>query len=519
MSSTIVSLSVPERPWIPRSTPLTIGKDVLELLTTSMYVDPMTLYREYIQNAADGIDEARALGILRPHPAGVVEISIDAPTRTVRIRDNGIGVPGVDFERRLTAFGASSKRGTDARGFRGVGRLVGIGYCQELVLRSRYAGESDVNEMRWDCRKVKAALRTDDRLTLEEVVNGCVQVRSVGGRSFPEHFFEVELRGVIRHRNDNLLNQNAIYDYLSQVAPVPFSPDFKLRDQIMELLGNVMTLGELTIKITGIEGPVYRPHRDRLSAPQFKEEFVFTDVEPVNVPSADGGQAGIGWILHHEYKGALPFPQLRGLRLRAGNIQVGGNDLMQQFFPETRFNSWAVGEIHTIDRRIVPNGRRDHFEQNVHFDNLVNHISVVARNIGSRCRTSSSQRNWTRKFEHHRDRVKSRITALQQGAVGRSGMRLLEAEIGCDIAEMHKIAAKESLPPQLRSELSHQVNALTKRVSRFTRVPKVSKSLQRLSSVKKHVYEHVFSLIYRHLGDQAQAHRLVEAMLLDIAKC
>ena len=149
MSTAIVNLSVPERPWVPRSTPLTIGKDVLELLTTSMYVDPMTLYREYIQNAADGIDEARALGILRSHPAGVVEISIDATTRTVRIRDNGIGVPGVDFERRLTAFGASSKRGTDARGFRGVGRLAGIGYCQELVLRSRYAGESDVNEMRW----------------------------------------------------------------------------------------------------------------------------------------------------------------------------------------------------------------------------------------------------------------------------------------------------------------------------------------------------------------------------------
>src|ERR1035441_5037982 len=72
------------RPWNPRTTPLTIGKDVLELLTTSMYVDPMTLYREYIQNAADGIDEARALGILRPHTAGVVDISIDATTRTVR---------------------------------------------------------------------------------------------------------------------------------------------------------------------------------------------------------------------------------------------------------------------------------------------------------------------------------------------------------------------------------------------------------------------------------------------------
>ena len=38
-----------------------VGKDVLELLSTAMYVDPLTIYREYVQNAADAIDEARRL--------------------------------------------------------------------------------------------------------------------------------------------------------------------------------------------------------------------------------------------------------------------------------------------------------------------------------------------------------------------------------------------------------------------------------------------------------------------------
>ena len=46
---------------------------------------------------------------------------------------------------RLTAFGASKKRGKGSRGFRGVGRLAGIGYCQELVFRSRVPGESKVS--------------------------------------------------------------------------------------------------------------------------------------------------------------------------------------------------------------------------------------------------------------------------------------------------------------------------------------------------------------------------------------
>ena len=37
---------------------LLIGKYTLESLTSGLYVSPLDLYREYIQNAADSIDEA-----------------------------------------------------------------------------------------------------------------------------------------------------------------------------------------------------------------------------------------------------------------------------------------------------------------------------------------------------------------------------------------------------------------------------------------------------------------------------
>ena len=33
-----------------------VGKDILELLSSSMYLDPITIYREYVQNSADAID-------------------------------------------------------------------------------------------------------------------------------------------------------------------------------------------------------------------------------------------------------------------------------------------------------------------------------------------------------------------------------------------------------------------------------------------------------------------------------
>jgi HSP90 family molecular chaperone len=142
-----------------------VGKDVLELVSSAMYIDPMTIYREYIQNAADSIDEARATGLIETDASGRVDIEVHAPTRAVRIRDYGCGVPFKDFGRKLAALGGSAKRGTRARGFRGVGRLAGLGYAQELVFRSRSAGESKVSVLRWDCRQLKAALRNPNQNT------------------------------------------------------------------------------------------------------------------------------------------------------------------------------------------------------------------------------------------------------------------------------------------------------------------------------------------------------------------
>src|SRR5262245_43061563 len=105
-----------EQDWHPIKDPVVVGKDILELLSSSMYVDPMTIYREYVQNAADAIDVARKSGNLTATDKGTVEIFVDATFRSIRIRDNGSGIDPGNFSRRLTSFGASAKRGSGARG-------------------------------------------------------------------------------------------------------------------------------------------------------------------------------------------------------------------------------------------------------------------------------------------------------------------------------------------------------------------------------------------------------------------
>lgn len=369
-----------------------VGKDILELLSGAMYIEPLTFYREYIQNATDSIDEARKQKVLKD-TQGRIDISIAPEARTIRIRDNGLGIPSNLFVKRLTAFGGSHKRGAGARGFRGVGRLSGLGYCQRLIMRAKSADEDNYSEMIWDCVKLKEELRCNNGPeTLGEILEKVVIYRHLPDGDKSSHFFEIEMSGVVRVKGDSLLNPIAVHDYLGQVGPVPFDSNFKFGAEINEYLKKYSTESWYPIHINNSDLPITRPFSNEFEI--FKSETdAFTNVEYVELPGLHDSIGAVGWILHHSYKGALPSAlRFKGLRLRNGNIQVGRESICEELFPEPRFNSWTVGEFHVIDPKILPNGRRDAFEHNAHYSNLVGHLTLAAKTIAKRCRQMSANR-------------------------------------------------------------------------------------------------------------------------------
>ncbi|MFD2055693.1 hypothetical protein ACFSQT_22290 [Mesorhizobium calcicola] len=146
---------------------------------------------------------------------------------------------------------AVPQRGTSRPvGFRGVGRLAGLAYAQELIFRSRVPGEAKISELRWDCRQLKVALRALEEDTgIAELIRQVTTLQRVEISDAPERFFEVEMRGIVRLRNDRLMSPMAIGDYLSQVAPLPFSPDFRFGGQMTEALSHHLDLSVLDIRI------------------------------------------------------------------------------------------------------------------------------------------------------------------------------------------------------------------------------------------------------------------------------
>lgn len=490
-----------------------VGKDVLELLSTAMYVDPMVVFREYVQNAADSIEAARRAGLLEAD-SGQVLIFIDPAQRYVRIRDDGAGVAPERFVEAMTSLGGSAKRGTAARGFRGVGRLSGLGYAQELVFRSRAEGQADVSELSWDCRALKTALadRTFEASVGDLVARVVTVERRPPAPDEPERFFEVELVRVVRGRSDRLLSTEAVADYLSQVAPVPFDSGFKLGKDIRERLSSLPGFIELDIRINDGR-PLTRPHRNEVDLggrTSAFEDLVFADVP---MQSGDGS-AAVAWFLHHGYEGALSAgTHVKGVRLRVGNLQIGDGSILEEIFPEIRFNSWSVGEVHVLDPRIVPNGRRDQFEPNVHYLNLLNHVGPKAKDIARRCRTSSARRSKLRDFQLTGEDVRQRLNVIRQGGLDESARGQALASVEAALLKMEKLADHDLLNDAEPTSLIAQVRALQADVAASAEVGTVGDPLEHLEPRERAFFTRMIRVIYAHSVNRNAAKALVDRIL------
>lgn len=398
-----------------------VGADILRLVTAGLYNNPLELYREYLQNAADAV---AAVGDVR----GMVVIKIDPLEGRITITDNGTGLSAADARARLIPIGNSAKTRTDDRGLRGVGRLSGLAFADSIHFTTRAGASEMATRVSWNGR----ALRDPDLMGVDAAVavRACTTVQSLGAGDWPSRFFEVTIDGIARHAASTLLNQDAVRRYIGEVCSVPLSRSFPFALEVSDFVAKYARYFTFDVAFEGMEGAVERPFQatipltDSYSAP-------FERLEKRTIPAVDGdAPAAILWLAHTPYAGSIPRRLgVRGLRARAGNMQIGADDIFSDLFLEARFNGWCVGEVHIIDSRIVPNARRDYFEPGHHLRNLENHIGAVAQEISARCRAASSHRNRLRNLGVKLSHVKSARILAASGYLLREDADALLAKI------------------------------------------------------------------------------------------
>ena len=174
-----------------------VGKYTLESLTTGMYSDPKIIYREYIQNSVDSLENALEQHLIEPQSMRI-DIIVDEENSYISIRDNGTGIPYNKAVNTLMNIGSSAKRHTNNRGFRGIGRLGGMSYCDNLIFSTSAEGENKKTIIEFDCKKLRQILvpgayeEMDLAAVMAAVTNTFVELEKEEKQSLDQMFGQLE---------------------------------------------------------------------------------------------------------------------------------------------------------------------------------------------------------------------------------------------------------------------------------------------------------------------------------------
>lgn len=380
-----------------------VGSFFLETLTTGMYEEPLHCIREYVQNAYDAIGDAVRAGFIKKETGNIlITIGGTDRGRSITVRDNGTGVPVNRAYRTLVSLGASRKNPNLHAGFRGIGRLAGIAYCGTLRFKTKAKGETVGTVIAYDCGKIRSYLKPGaEPQDVREVIRGAVS-RSTFEAAADEHYTEVEMDG-LTNVGLEFTDLEKLHPYLSQVCPVAYADQFDYSDRIGALAasyGDYLGVVQVETRVKRERFQIHKPYKNEAAAGKVGKRggpAKLHDIETFT--SKEHGW--YGWIGVSQFPGEITDDTVAGVRFRMKNIQVGDAlimmDLAEQLTEtgsERRLPRWTVGEIFITNPEIVPNARRDGFEDTPAWRSASTEIKdTVAARIVRLVRNASSSRS------------------------------------------------------------------------------------------------------------------------------
>ena len=348
-----------------------IGIDLLKMLMLQLYSNPRCIYREYIQNALDSINEAVKTGILAQKKDGRVSISITK--NDICIEDNGTGIRSDRAVKILTDIANSVKNGVDTAGQFGVGRLSGGGYCEVLEFETSYMGEVVSTIVSLDTMALRDLIdKKQTDISAEDAMRTICTTRTVPAKK-EDHRFTVRLKNVINSR-DILLDIDEIKNYITEYAPIDYSVLFnslinscpqtefvKRHKQIDKIRVSLNDYSDIEkgygVKIIGTDDPI-----EKIRYFELPEHPKY-------------GSLGWGWYAVTEFSVQINEEKdsCVGIRLRKHNISLDKN-ILNSCFKESRGNKYFYGEIFITNDNIVPDSGRQGLAAGEEADALIAEI-------------------------------------------------------------------------------------------------------------------------------------------------
>ena len=495
-----------------------IGKHTLESLTMGMYADPYAIFREYIQNATDAIDDAVRQNLLTKDAAEIV-IRLSPIERSIVILDNGSGICGDKAEQTLISIGNSKKASDLDRGFRGIGRLAALGYCSKLIFETSAASENIGTRIVIDSNKLSQLLtvKDDNDVTITEVLDQVYFVEQYP-ESITSHYFKVVLDGV--DDTFGLNDYENVVSYISQNAPVPYNPSsFTWGKEIIRRLnaeGMDVNSYNISVSFGNTTTPLYKPYKDRFLVDKGKNLYdSIRDIKLVKITQNDGSVLAIAWLGRTNYFGSIYDKTVKGLRLKKGNIQIGDGQTLNTIFKDARFNGWSIGEVFVSSAHLVPNARRDNFEKNPAYFLLIEQLQKVAAEITREIRAASLKRNreLLEELKKAETTVHDAVDAIENGSDIIVKSRILPKLSSAQKAISNSAVTDES-GVYYQEIAFDELDMLIGRVKGVTSFKAIN-ALNSLTNTEKKILEKVFSAILNF--DDSIAPEIMDHILLSFS--
>ncbi|MCM1168515.1 MAG: ATP-binding protein [Bacteroides sp.] len=384
------------------------GKHLIQILMFSMYNDQRIIYREYIQNAYDAISKAVRENVLSQRKDGIVNIRIDSQKQSIVIHDNGIGIPASEVPGKLLNIADSQKDGVITAGQYGIGRLAGAGYCRWLKFKTSSQGEKTASIITFDVAQANKIISdVEDRSSATEVID-LITKMDVVEEAASAHYFEVMLEGVNSEYRD-LLDAEAISEYLEDIAPVDYKQPFKeaLIQKSLEQSEDPLYYKDLYSCIGHVQ--VFVNDNEIRKRYGLTIEGTGDDIDYLEFFKVDGINDALlawGWYAVTPFTKQIPVRDLsRGIRLRKHNIQLGTSDLLNKYFGEARGNGYFYGEIFTIHTNLRPNSDRSGLAPTPETEVLFEKLRGIFTGLGKLYHVANDAKNAVKKVTIAEDKL------------------------------------------------------------------------------------------------------------------
>jgi molecular chaperone HtpG len=510
------------------------------ILSNELYPRKLEVVREYIQNASDAIDSFTQIAdVLGDRSSPQIKISIQG--RSLLIWDNGIGMDKAEIS-KLKRIAYSEKREGEEAGYKGIGRLAGIAVANKLLISSTCYGDPKLHKFEFRARDFQEDISAKKREGLQEpasfVINHHTTISEfdVDPR---EHYTMVELRE-IDEAHPELLDPDRLNEFIGEIAPVGFAPDFKYGDRISDSLAkHVPDYSPKAVWLTTSAGDriqIYKPYANSmmLSDPEFIDITDSNDGRALAYCwCATRGKEMLGRIRAAGNKFVVPgtSPEERkrfaGLAYKLFGFSIGDRNLPLRTLWKKDYTRplWFTGEIHIVDKAIKPTTDRSDFIDNdprrrlysVGEKRIARHLNNLAQTISNNRQAHDLALKWKRRFEELGEQ-------LDEGGIERAEVKSRKDELNEALESQLKRDCKDKEILSFVRQVAQEGRTLQKRLGE-AKIGKDSNSEisdlaheLRLTSAARKVYMIIMETLEHYFRDDKDVYYELSAKIKQALK-